>query len=302
MDFRELTYIIAIAQNQNITKAANSLYLSQPTLSKFLQTTEKNLGQKLFNRTGNKLVPTYAGERYLTTAYEILSLKNKLDFELSDIIKSDVGSLDVAFTSIRGSYMLPFVLPIFKERYPNVLLRLEETTMTEIEKLLLSNDVEVGFFNKTTKIRPELACQTVKLEELVLVMSPLNPLAKKAVKTNLHRDWFDVSLLKNQTIILQNPQQSVRQMSDILLAENNITPVEPLVTSNIFASINLAAKNYGVAFAYETHVKHLALESEVICFSVGNPNTVAEFVAAYRKGSDLSFHAQEYINIVKDFT
>ncbi|MFI3226931.1 MAG: LysR family transcriptional regulator [Clostridia bacterium] len=302
MDFRELTYIIAIAQNQNITKAANSLYLSQPTLSKFLQTTEKNLGQKLFNRIGNKLIPTYAGERYLATAHEILSLKSKLDCDLSDIIKSDVGSLDVAFTSVRGAYMLPFVLPIFKERYPNVLLHLEETSMTEIENLILSDNVEIGFFNKTAKIRPELACQTVKLEELVLVMSPKNPLSKKSVKTPYGRDWFDLSLLKNELLILQNPQQSVRQVTDFLLEENNVSPNEPLVTSNIFASIQLASKNYGVTFAYETHVKHLALQSEIVCFSIGKPNTIVEFVAAYRKGYDLSYHAQEYINIVKDFT
>lgn len=302
MDFRELTYIIAIAKNQNITKAANSLYLSQPTLSKFLQTTEKNLGQKLFNRIDNKLVPTYAGEKYLATAKEILVLKNKLDFELSDIIKSDVGALDVAFTSVRGAYMLPFVLPIFKERYPNVLLKLEEKTMSEIENSLLSGDVEIGFFNKTAKTRPELAYQTVKFEELLLVMSPKNPLSEKAVKTNFQRDWFEVSQLQNQTLILQNSQQSVRQITDVLLAENNISPIQPLVTSNIFASINLAAKNYGVTFAYETHVKHLALESEIVCFSVGNPQTMVEFVASYRKGYELSYHAQEYINIVKDFT
>ena len=62
MDFRELNYVLAIEKYQNITKAADSLYVSQPTLSKFLMNLENTLGQKLFRKLGNKYILTYAGE------------------------------------------------------------------------------------------------------------------------------------------------------------------------------------------------------------------------------------------------
>lgn len=302
MDFRELSYIIAIAEKQNISKAANSLYLSQPTLSKFLQTTERNLGQKLFKRVENKLVPTYAGHKYLETAHEILNLKKELDNELNDIIRSDVGTLDVAFTPIRGSYILPSVLPIFKERFPNVMLRLEETSMTEMENLILRDDVEIGFFNKTDHISSKIQFEVVKNEEFVLIMSPKNPLVKKGCKNSANVDWFDISYLKDELLILQNPHQSVRQITDDLMKKYGITCEKSITTSNIFASIQLASKNYGVAFAYKTHLKSLELESEVVCFSVGDENTISEFVVAYRKGHKLSLQAQEFIKIVKNFT
>ncbi|MFI3114824.1 MAG: LysR family transcriptional regulator [Clostridia bacterium] len=302
MDFRELSYIIAIAENQNISKAANSLYLSQPTLSKFLQTTEKNLGQKLFKRIENKLVPTYAGEKYLQTAHEILNLKRELDTELNDIIRSDVGTLDVAFTPIRGSYILPTVLPIFKERFPNVMLRLEETSMSEIENLILKDDVEIGFFNKTNHISNKINYEVVKNEEFVLLMSSKNPLVKKASKNSFDAPWFDISLLKEELFILQDPHQSVRQITDNLLRKYDVNIEKSITTSNIFASIQLASKNYGVAFAYKTHLECLDLQSEVMCFSVGEQNVISEFVVAYRKGRRLSFQAQEFINIVKKFT
>ena len=68
MDFRELTYVMAIAKHKNITKAAESLYLTQPTLSKFLKALEEEVGQPLFRRLGNKYIPTYAGERYIERA------------------------------------------------------------------------------------------------------------------------------------------------------------------------------------------------------------------------------------------
>ena len=62
MDFKDLSYVLAIARYQNITKAANSLYVTQPTLTKFLQNLESELGQKLFRKLGHRFVLTYAGE------------------------------------------------------------------------------------------------------------------------------------------------------------------------------------------------------------------------------------------------
>ena len=66
MDFKDLSYVLAIARYQNITKAANSLYVTQP-------------GQKLFRKLGHRFVLTYAGERYVEKASEILNLKKELD-------------------------------------------------------------------------------------------------------------------------------------------------------------------------------------------------------------------------------
>ena len=82
MDFKDLSYVIAIAKTQNITKAADMLYVTQPTLTKFLQNLEREMGQKLFKKLGNRFVLTYAGERYVAKATEILNLKKELDQEM----------------------------------------------------------------------------------------------------------------------------------------------------------------------------------------------------------------------------
>jgi len=72
MEFREFQYVIAIAKYQNITKAAESLYIGQPTLSKFLKNLEDELGVSLFRKAGHKYHLTYVGERYLEKAEQIL--------------------------------------------------------------------------------------------------------------------------------------------------------------------------------------------------------------------------------------
>ena len=87
-----------------------------------------------------------------------------------------------------------------------------------------------------------------------------------------------------------------------IFKEYKIQPHIKLQTRNISAGAELVSKRYGLSFVCETHLKHIRLKQPVRCFSVGSPNTTVDFVAAYRKGSYLPYHAQEYIKIVKDFT
>ena len=68
------------------------------------------MGQKLFKKLGNKFTLTYAGQRYVAKATEILNIKKELDQEMNDIVRSNVGVLKVAFPVMRGTYMLPLSL------------------------------------------------------------------------------------------------------------------------------------------------------------------------------------------------
>lgn len=302
MDFKDMTYIAAIAKYQNITKAANSLYITQPTLTKFVQNLEQSLGQKLFRKVGNRFLLTYAGERYVSKAGEILQLKKELDRELSDIIKSDIGVLNIAFPVMRGTYMLPCTLPIFKSLYPNVRVNIRESASSALEALILSGDTDLAFFNAPVKNR-EVDYEVISHEEMLLVMWERHPLAGEGV----HRDgyahpWFDLSRLSGDIFILQEPGQRTRQIVDSVLQDMGIIPGRTLITSNIHAGAELASKGYGVAFVTDTHLKHMNFIDRLKCFSFGRHRTMVDFVAAYRKNSYLTYHAEEFIKIVKDFT
>lgn len=302
MDFKDLSYVIAISQYQNITKAANSLYISQPTLTKFVKNLEKNLGQKLFRKVGNKFLLTYAGERYVAKSIEILQLKKELDYEMADIMKSNIGVLNIAFPAVRGTYMLPCTLPIFKSLYPNVHINITESASSTLENMILAGTTDLAFFNAPVK-STDVAYDIISTEEIVLVLSKNHPYAEKGIKKkNCSHLWIDLKELKDELFIIQKPEQRTRQVINNILKENGINPSKQLITSNIRATAELAAKNYGVAFVCETHLNHMPLNDDIICFSCGNPMVTLDFVAAYRKGSYLSYHAQEYIEIVKEFT
>lgn len=302
MDFRELSYVLALAKHQNVTRAAESLYLSQPTLTKFLQNLERDMDQKLFRKLGNKLQLTYAGEVYVAKAREILLLKEELDREMNDIIGSNIGVLKVAFPVMRGTYMLPCTLPIFRSLYPKVKLKIVESDSAHLEGMILNGDTDLAFFNLPIK-DPNIDYEVVNHEEIVLILSKDHPLAQHGQQREEFKyPWLDLNLAAEEDFILQTPSQRTRQIVDDVFHQYNIIPRICLETRNIHASVMLAASGYGLSFVCETHLRHIGQPESLVCFSVGITNTTVDFVAAYRKNSYLPYHAQEYIKIVKYFT
>ena len=302
MDFKDLSYLVAIAKYGNITKASESVYISQPTLTKFLQKKERELGLKLFKKVGNKFILTYSGQKYVEKATMILDLKKQLDQEMNDIIKKNEGSLKGAFPAMRSTYMLPCTLPIFHSLYPNVHLNILEANSNKLEEMILDGTTDLAFFNlpiHSSNIDYEL----ISHEELLLVMSPDNPLAQSAVKNSKCKfPYMDIDLIKDEKFILPLPDQRTRQTVNHLIKTTGLQPDIVLETGNFSASVELVSKNYGICFMTETHLKHIKTSRPVLCFSIGKPSTTVDFVAAFHKGSYISYHAKEYIKIVRDFT
>ncbi|MCQ2441779.1 MAG: LysR family transcriptional regulator [Oscillospiraceae bacterium] len=300
MDFRELNYVLAIAKHQNITKAANALYVSQPTLSKFLISTEKELGQKLFRKVGHKYILTYAGERYVERAHEILRIKNDLDAELADIIKQGVGVLNVAFPHMRCTYMLPGTLPAFQALRPNVKVNVLEGSSDENDRRLLDGRADIAFYSKPTTTHPLLEYETLATEEMLICTCKDHPLKQFAVPNPDSRfPKLDLSLLEDELVIRLMPEQRTRQITDDIIRSNNLHYNNEMYTSNLPAVIELVSMGYGVSFIFETHLRHRASKLPIDCYSFGNPKTCSDFVVAYRKESYLPAYTRDFIDIAR---
>ena len=167
MDFKELTYVLALARHQSVTKAAQELYLTQPALTRFLQRLETSVGQPLFTRSGNRLIPTYAGEKYIERAQEILLLKKQLDAEMQDIVQVHRGQLRIGLSIFRSFSLLPNVLPEFTRKYPHVKLLVEENDPAFLEEALCRGELDLAFFSLPTR-RKEIVTETIRTEELVI--------------------------------------------------------------------------------------------------------------------------------------
>ena len=148
MNYHELEYILCIAKYQNLTKAAQELYISQPTLTKHLQKLEREMGTKLFSRSGNSYTPTFAGRKYMEYARKILQIQQDWEKELKDLTENNEGELNVAFPLMRSTCMVPQIMTSFFQKYPKVKVNILEEAYSIQEKLLLNDQLDFGIFNE----------------------------------------------------------------------------------------------------------------------------------------------------------
>ena len=292
MDFRELSYITAIAKYQNITKAAEALYLSQPGLSKFLQTIEEDLGLRLFDRVDRKYIPTYAGQRYLEYAHTILDTKASLDSELADIIKRDIGVLNIGLPNMRCAYVLPKTLPEFNAKYPHVKVNIFEGTSAMIDKRLLDGDIDLAFYSKPHEQNTHIEYETLAREELKVCTCRNHP-----VKSSARKGHIELCALKDERLILLSPEQRTGQISRYWLKKAGLDLSNSITTNNMPAVMSLTEQGWGVSFIFESHLKWHSPTPEIDTYSFGDGKVMSDFVAAHRKGSYLSSYAREFITI-----
>lgn len=181
MDFKDLEYFAAIARCGNITRAAQQLYVSQPTLSKFLQKLEGDTGLVLFQRAGRRLELTYAGQRYLAHAERLLSQKREMDAELTDLLRADTGVLHVGMPPFRCSFSLPEVLPAFRAQFPQVQFRIEEAPSAELDRKLLEGEIDLAFYMSFAR-HPGLSYRVLRRDRMYAVFGKGHPLEQAAAR------------------------------------------------------------------------------------------------------------------------
>lgn len=294
MDFRELAYLNAIAKFQNITKASEALYISQPSLSKFLSGLEDELGLKLFHRAGRKYLPTYAGERYLSYARTILEAKASLDAELADIIKRDIGVLNIGLPNMRCTFMLPKTLPAFNDRYPNVKVNIFEGTSTIIDQRLINGDIDLAFYSKPHKPNTNLKYETLAVEELLVCTCKGHHIMKSSLNGHI-----ELSSLRDERLILLSPEQRTGQISRYWLSQSGISLNNSITTNNMPAVISLTEQGWGVSFIFESHLRWHSPKPQIDTYSFGNPKVTSDFVAAFRQNSYLPVYARDFIDITR---
>lgn len=143
VDFR-LKVFQSVALNLSFTKASSELFITQPAISKHIKELESEYEVKLFNRIGNKISLTPAGNILLAYADRIVSLHNEIKFELSQLNGNTEGTLRIGASSTITQYVIPAALAKFNKRFPEIKLSLINGNTEIIEKRLLKNEIDVG--------------------------------------------------------------------------------------------------------------------------------------------------------------
>lgn len=175
MNLHHLEYIVEIANEKNISKAAEKLHISQPTLSIYLSKLEKELNLKLFHRANNVLTITEAGQKYVDTCKKILELKESLYRELysdkANVFRMGILSSDAA--------VFAKVMQDFIRLYPQITLQPTVLKSREIYRMVLDGELDFGFITSYSanprEALPDVSISIIKEYELMLCIAKSNP-------------------------------------------------------------------------------------------------------------------------------
>lgn len=177
LDFR-LQVFYTVAKRLSFTKAAVELYVTQPAVTKHIQELEHQFGTALFDRRGNQISLTNAGNLLLRHAETIMATYRQLEFDMNALKGEPAGALRVGASSTVAQYVIPSVLARFHEHSADVSISLLSGNTEQIEQQLLHNDIDLGLVEGRTHHSDIRYTPFVK-DELVLVCRADHPLANR---------------------------------------------------------------------------------------------------------------------------
>lgn len=237
MDFRQIEAFLSVYKLNSFSRAAEMLYLTQPTVSAHINTLETELGVKLFDRSSKEVQPTPGGKIFYDYARDMINTRDGAFISLKDYTRRIRGRVELAASTIPGQYLLPGVMKGFVERYPQVRFSLSQMDSLSVLDLLKDKRVELGVVgSKEPGDRLEYSYLTA--DNLVLITP----------NTGKYAFWvegaIDFNSLKEEPFLLRETGSGTRQEFEKALQGIGID----IKTLNIIARLNSSeAINHSVS-------------------------------------------------------
>jgi len=302
LEIRHFHYIRTIYETGSISRAAEKLYISQPSLSQLLKSVEKKVGAPLFDRGSQPLRPTTIGQKYLETAQRIMELDTEFHRYVEDELGCAQGNLVVGSSPFRSTYFLASFLPEFQEQYPGIRLQLAEHTSKRLEEAVLSGDADLIIATQPVDANA-FSFAELYSEEMVLVLPAGHELSKKY---RLPQDCrgtlplLPINLLKDTPFIQMHSEQKLHQQLLSLCEEAGFTPKIYLQTRSMETALTLAAAGLGATLLPMTLLRAFQPKTRP-CYAALPTRPRRHALVAWRKKSYLSHAARAFIDSLVNY-
>lgn len=293
MDTKYLTYILEIAKQRSITKAANNLYVSQSSLSQYLSKLETEMGTPLFTRTKNELIPTPAGQLYIEAAKSVIQIQKQLYQNVSSL--SQTGQIQVGISSQWGIDMMTDLLPAFKQKFPHITIKIHESKYNQQVQLLSSAKLDMAVMAVSDLSDFPYQYEFLRKEEILFAIPESHhfhishPDTKEITIPDLIR------IFKQESFILSAEGSTLRQSTDRIFRSHYFKPISVCEVNSNSAAQRLVSKDVGIAFipaSYKNSEPGIAYLSLV-------PGLYRDNVIAFRKGFHITETEEYLIHLIK---
>ena len=300
MKFNEFEYFLTIAELGSLSKAAEKLYVSQPSLTQYINRLEDNLGIKLFDRSKSPINLTPAGELYLKYAVDSMERKKKLLNEFEEIKNDERGKISFAIHFQLGSRILPDVLPEFYTRYPKIKVDFyEERSTSELEHLVNSGKVDFAIIY-LPNIKYFKYYEQLMGQDIVMICSKNNKICLTYPANPYSPYEIEINEIAKEKFIMLRPTQDVYKVVSAMLHENDIYPENVVTSGNINTIINLVAKDVGISFIPSIYLKNDDLANNIAMYKIKDYPLRWPLFIVYNSSNIITKPMKLFINTFKE--
>lgn len=295
MEFKQLHSFIAVVECQSFTKAAQKLYLSQPSISTHIQKLEEELHSRLIIRTTKSIEVTPRGLELYECACEIV---NRWDGLLRHWDRQAGQIIRLGASTIPSAYILPELLPAYGKEHPGTYFSIHQSNSQDIINRLLRGDFDIGLIGMEST-EASLSCVPF-YEDRMVIITPVND---DFLSLSQHEP-FPLELLTRTPVILREKHSGSRKSADRFLESLGICEENLLAAARINdqeAIKNLVAQGLGISILSERAARNFVNEKRVLVFQLPETAARRSLYLIYPKHYMLSRSLQGFMDYILRF-
>jgi DNA-binding transcriptional LysR family regulator len=291
MEFRQLKYFESIVRNKKISKAAEELFVTQPSISTQLKALEKELDCKLLERTAREISLTEPGEVLYKYTQKILKQLKEAQQEIENLRNLHTGEIFIGALPTIVTSWLPLLLSRFKDKYPSISIHIREMSTLDIQQALRDFDIQLGITTYPVKDEEIVSDQFIEEELLVIAPTHFKFSSDKIINMAELADYPFIMYEKGfhlRDTILQATEQA-GFVPNVAYESGRIETIRSFVSAGL-----------GVALIPETTVKY-GMKRDLTILRVKNPIPKRSLCIATHNNRYFSPAMKEFHYLITDF-
>ncbi len=295
MDLRQLEAFIQVVNHSSFSKAAEAVYLSQPSISAYINSLEKELGTQLIYRSTKEVFPTAAGKILYEHAQNIVKLLENSVFEIKNLSENPGGEINIAASSVPSQHVLPEIMAAFKRKFPGVTYRITQSDSNDVIKSIKAYQCDFGVVGALID-EPRCVFDFFASDKLIMI----TPYEKRFIGITS----FDPDFLRRQEFIMREQGSGTRQTFTRFISDLGIKIEELNIVAqmnNTQGVIQAVSSGLGISvvssFAADLYIR----EKLVHPIEPNNMNLNRAFYFTHKKDVLLSPIAEIFISFAKEY-
>lgn len=312
--FQGMQYVYEVYKERSFSKAAQNLYISQPSLSATVKKIETRIGAPIFDRSTSPVRLTECGQEYIKCIEKILDIQNEFENYLGDIQELKTGQISIGASNLFASFILPPYISLFTQKYPKVKVNLVEANTPQLEEDLSSGTLDLIIDNRTYD--HELYNQYPLCSDHLLLAVPKSYIAEQIPQISIltfsdiiNEKHLDPSVpsvplcsFKNVPFLFLRSGNDTRRRAELICHHQNYIPNIILKLDQQATAYHLACYGMGITFVSDTLIHKVLPNPNIVFCRLDDPDASRSISFYCKKNKYITKAMREFLKITSTHT